>query len=78
MFGGTSGLGKAIAVGFAEVGADVVAVGRRAKEVQRTAQENKAAGRRTSGMTGDVTNRPQIQAVIDKMPGIPSSKPGWR
>lgn len=67
VFGGTSGLGKAIAVGFAEAGANVVAVGRRAEEVQRTAQEIKAAGRRTFEMTGDVTNRPQIQAVIDRM-----------
>lgn len=67
VFGGTSGLGKAIAVGFAEAGADVVAVGRRAEEVYRTAQEIRSAGRRTFEMTGDVTNRPQIQAVIDKM-----------
>ncbi|HXH51658.1 MAG TPA: glucose 1-dehydrogenase [Terriglobia bacterium] len=67
VFGGTSGLGKAIAVGFTGAGADVVAVGRRAKEVQRTAQEIKAAGGRTFEMTGDVTDRDQIQAVIDRV-----------
>lgn len=67
VFGGTSGLGKAIALGFAEAGADVVAVGRRAEEVQRTAWEIKAAGRETFEMTGDVTNRDQIQAVIEAM-----------
>jgi len=67
VFGGTSGLGRAIAVGFAEAGADVVSVGRRAEEVQRTAQEIKAQGRRTFEMTGDVTERDQIRAVIDKM-----------
>ena len=69
VFGGTSGLGKAIAVGLAEAGADVVAVGRRAEEVKRTAWEIKAAGRRTFEMTGDVTDREQIQAIIDRMLG---------
>ena len=67
VFGGTSGLGKAIAVGFAEAGADVVPVGRRAEEVQRTAQEIKALGRRTFEMASDVTEREQIRAVIEKM-----------
>ncbi len=67
VFGGTSGLGKAIALGFAEAGADVVAVGRRADEVQRTAQEIKAIGNRTLEITADVTDRGQIQAVIARM-----------
>lgn len=67
VFGGTSGLGRAIAVGFAEAGADVVPVGRRAEVVQRTAQEIKALGRRTFEMASDVTEREQIRAVIEKM-----------
>jgi NAD(P)-dependent dehydrogenase (short-subunit alcohol dehydrogenase family) len=67
VFGGTSGLGKAIAVGFAEAGANVVAVGRRVEEVRRTAQEIKTAGSRTFEITADVTDRQQIQAVIDRM-----------
>lgn len=67
VFGGTSGLGKAIAVGFAEAGADVVAVGRRAEEVHRTAWEIKAVGRKTVEITGDVTDRAQIQVVINRM-----------
>jgi NAD(P)-dependent dehydrogenase (short-subunit alcohol dehydrogenase family) len=67
VFGGSSGLGKAIAVGFAEAGADVVAVGRRAEQVRRTAQEIRATGRGTFETTGDVTDRDQIQAVIDHM-----------
>jgi NAD(P)-dependent dehydrogenase (short-subunit alcohol dehydrogenase family) len=67
VFGGTSGLGKAIAVGYAEAGADVVAVGRRAEEVHRTASEITAIGRKTIEITGDVTDRGQIQAVVDRM-----------
>jgi NAD(P)-dependent dehydrogenase (short-subunit alcohol dehydrogenase family) len=37
IFGGTSGLGKSIALGFAEAGADVVPVSRRPEEVHKTA-----------------------------------------
>lgn len=67
VFGGTSGLGKAIALGFAEAGADVIAVGRHAEKVQRTAWEIKAAGRKTLEITADVTSRPRIQGVINTM-----------
>lgn len=67
VFGGTSGLGKAIAVGFAEAGADVVPVGRRAEEVRKTASEIMAQGTKTFEITADVTDRAQIQAVIDRM-----------
>ena len=67
VFGGTSGLGKAISIGFAEAGADVVAVGRRAEQVQQTAQEIRSAGSRTLELTADVTDRGQIRAVIDRM-----------
>ncbi len=67
VFGGTSGLGKAIAVGLAEAGADVVPVGRRAEQVRSTVADVKAAGRKTFEMTADVTDRSQIQAVIDRM-----------
>ena len=65
VFGGTSGLGKSIAEGFAEAGADVVPVGRRAEEVTRTAQEIRALGRRSLELTADVTRRQDIQRVID-------------
>ncbi len=67
VFGGTSGLGKSIALGFAEAGADVVPVSRRAEEVQKTAGEIRALGRRTMELTADVTHREEIQRVIDRM-----------
>ena len=69
VFGGTSGLGKAIAVGFAEAGADVVAVGRRAEAVRQTAKEIRDVGRSTFEIAGDVRDRDQIQEVIDRMLG---------
>ncbi len=67
VFGGTSGLGKSIALGLAEAGADVVPVSRRAEEVQKTAGEIRALGRRTMELTADVTHREDIQRVIDRM-----------
>lgn len=67
VFGGTSGLGKSIALGLAQAGADVVPVGRRAEEVKRTAWEIKATGKATFEITADITDRSQIQAVIDRM-----------
>ena len=67
VFGGTSGLGKSIATGLAEAGANVVAVSRRADEVRKTAAELRAWGRKTVELTADVTRRDNIQHVIDRM-----------
>jgi len=67
VFGGTSGLGRSIAHGLAEAGADVVPVSRRAEEVSKTAAEIRALGKRTLELTADVTRREDIQRVIDKV-----------
>jgi NAD(P)-dependent dehydrogenase (short-subunit alcohol dehydrogenase family) len=67
VFGGTSGLGRAIAIGLAQAGADVVPVSRRADEVKKTAENIRALGRRTLEATADVTRREEIQLVIDQM-----------
>ena len=67
VFGGTSGLGKSIAHGLAEAGADVVPVSRRAEEVAKTAAEVRALGRKSLELTADVTRREDIQKVIDRM-----------
>lgn len=67
VFGGTSGLGKSIALGLAEAGADVVPVSRRAEEVKKTAAAIQALGRRSLELTADVTRREDIQKVLDRM-----------
>jgi NAD(P)-dependent dehydrogenase (short-subunit alcohol dehydrogenase family) len=67
VFGGTSGLGKSMAIGFAQAGADVVPVSRRAEEVHKTAEEIRALGRQALETTGDVTRREDVQRVIDYM-----------
>jgi NAD(P)-dependent dehydrogenase (short-subunit alcohol dehydrogenase family) len=69
VFGGTSGLGKAIALGLAEAGADVVPVSRRIEEVQKAAAEIQALGKKTLEIAADVTRREDVQRVIDLMKG---------
>jgi len=67
VFGGTSGLGRSIALGMAEAGADVAAVSRRAEEVAKAASEIRALGRRSLELTADVTRREDVQKVVDHM-----------
>ncbi len=65
VIGGTSGLGRAIAVGLAQAGAGVVASGRRAELVDEVAGEIEAAGRKTLRVTVDVHDRASIDALRD-------------
>ena len=65
VIGGTSGIGRAIALGLAEAGADVAPSSRRLAEVEATAQEIEALGRRSLRATSDVTDRASLQAVLD-------------
>lgn len=65
VIGGTSGLGRAIAAGLAQAGADVVASGRRAELVDEVAREMEAAGRKTLRETVDVHSRASIDALRD-------------
>jgi NAD(P)-dependent dehydrogenase (short-subunit alcohol dehydrogenase family) len=63
--GGTSGIGRAIALGLAEAGADVAPTSRRLDQVEATAGEIEALGRRSLRATSDVTDRGSLQAVLD-------------
>jgi NAD(P)-dependent dehydrogenase (short-subunit alcohol dehydrogenase family) len=65
VMGGTTGLGQAISLGLAEAGADVVASSRRIEQVERTATEIEALGRRTVRATSDVVQRGTVQALHD-------------
>jgi NAD(P)-dependent dehydrogenase (short-subunit alcohol dehydrogenase family) len=67
VFGGTSGLGRAIALALAEAGADVVPVGRRINEVSATAREIRSLGKRSLEVAADVTQRGEVQRAIDTM-----------
>lgn len=61
--GGTSGLGRAIAVGLAQAGADVVATGRRAELVDEVAREIEAAGRKSLRPTVNVADRGSLKEL---------------
>jgi NAD(P)-dependent dehydrogenase (short-subunit alcohol dehydrogenase family) len=63
--GGTSGIGRAIAIGLAEAGADVVATGRRRDMVDAVAAEITARGRRTMTMCADVSDVESMTALRD-------------
>jgi NAD(P)-dependent dehydrogenase (short-subunit alcohol dehydrogenase family) len=63
VIGGTSGIGRALARGLAEAGADVVATGRREALVAEVAGEIEARGRRTLRLACDVHQRPALEAL---------------
>ncbi len=68
--GGSSGIGKTIALGLAQAGADVVPSARRWELVTATADEIESLGRRSLRATCDVTQRQSLaqllQASLDK------------
>jgi NAD(P)-dependent dehydrogenase (short-subunit alcohol dehydrogenase family) len=65
VMGGTTGLGRAIALGLAEAGANVVASSRRTEQVELVAAEIEGQGRRTLRVSSDVGQRPSIQTLHD-------------
>ena len=66
VIGGTSGIGRSIANGMAEAGADVVPTSRRPEQVDATANEIELRGGRTLRITSDVADRHSIEAVLDR------------
>ena len=63
--GGTSGIGRAIALGLADAGAHVVVTGRRASLVADVAGEVERRGRRSLRLTADVADSGALAAVRD-------------
>ena len=65
VMGGTSGIGRMIAVNIAQAGADVVATGRRENLVNEVAADIEKAGRKTLRQTTDAAKRESIDALRD-------------
>lgn len=63
--GGTSGIGRTLALGLAEAGADVVATGRRENLVKEVAAEIEAHGRKSLAVAVDVLDRASVDALRD-------------
>jgi NAD(P)-dependent dehydrogenase (short-subunit alcohol dehydrogenase family) len=62
--GGTRGIGRSIALGFAQAGADVVIASRTAADIERTVDEVKGHGRRALGVPTDVSRSADITALV--------------
>lgn len=62
--GGTSGIGRALSLGLAEAGANVVATARRQQQVDETAAAIEALGRKTLRVTSDVSQRETLDALL--------------
>ena len=68
--GAGRGLGEAIALAFAESGADVALISRTAHELQRVAAVIEALGRRAYVFACDVTDADAVSQAIDQLPRL--------
>lgn len=66
VIGGTSGIGRAIAHGFAQAGADVVPTSRRTEQVDAAAGEIEELGRRSLRIASDVADRASLERVLSE------------
>lgn len=65
--GGGRGIGRGIALAFADCGADVVVVARRQEDVDAVAAEIEERGQRGLGISADVLDFTAIPAVLDRV-----------
>jgi NAD(P)-dependent dehydrogenase (short-subunit alcohol dehydrogenase family) len=64
--GGTSGIGRMLALGLADAGADVVVTGRRDALIDQVASEVEQRGRRTVRQASDVSDRGSLELLRDR------------
>ncbi len=64
VIGGTSGIGRALALGLANAGADVAASSRRQEQVDQTAAEIEATGKKSLRIPSDVADRGSLEALL--------------
>jgi NAD(P)-dependent dehydrogenase (short-subunit alcohol dehydrogenase family) len=62
--GGTSGIGRALSLGLADAGADVVASARRQQQVDETAAAIEERGRQTVRLASDVCDRASLEKLL--------------
>ncbi len=64
VIGGTTGIGKALSLGLAEAGADVIASARHMEQIQSVSAEIEERGRRTLRRQCDVTDAASIESLL--------------
>ncbi|MCX6000827.1 MAG: SDR family oxidoreductase, partial [Chloroflexi bacterium] len=62
--GSGRGIGRGIALAFAEAGADVVCTARTASQIEATAAEIRVLGRKALAIPCDVTDRQQVESMV--------------
>jgi len=65
--GASRGIGRSIALGFAEAGADVALVSRKLPDLEAVAQEIKKLGRKALAIPANVRNLPEIDDLVKKV-----------
>lgn len=64
VIGGTSGIGRALSLGLADAGADVIASARRQENVDETASEIERRGRSTLRLCSDLGDRASLENLL--------------
>jgi len=64
--GGSRGIGKAIALGFAQAGADVAVASRTMPDLEKAAQEIEAAGRRALAIQTNIAVKSEVDNMVAK------------
>lgn len=64
--GASRGIGKAIAIAFADAGADVVCASRTVDDLEKTAKEIRAKGKRALVVATDTSKKADIDAMVEQ------------
>jgi len=67
--GGGKGIGRAVALAFAQAGCDVAICGREREALEATAREIEAAGRRALAVTADVSRETDVERAVQEIVG---------
>ena len=65
--GGTSGIGRALSLGLADAGAEVIATARRREQVDETAAALESRGRKTLRIQSDVGDRASLERLQEEI-----------
>jgi len=68
--GAGRGIGRTLALGLAEAGADIVALSRSAEELKNITEKVQTLGREASPLVCDLTNTAEMQAAISDLPKL--------
>jgi len=65
--GGAGGIGKALALGLADAGADVVVTSRGIDKLEEVAKQIQAKGRKSLAISADVTNAKSVEDMVENV-----------